>query len=205
MKSSTLAFAVIFVFAYSLQVKADIILGARCQYFAAEPGSLMPPIPPMPARLECESVVIRIEPEQFLEPPPELDPPSACPECGFLEIFDIPGLDLASVDVPDSLAASLRFETDDQFPLFNMDDPSIPNLVLTYVDQQSSEGPADLGFLNMTVVDFPDDTTSLNYQARAWNADGEFVFNSGSISIVPEPSFAWTPLIGVLWLRRRLV
>ncbi len=174
------------VFANNAQ--ADIIFGNSCTAVPATPGP-----PPIAFHIECEAVILRVKFEQFLEPPPVPNPTPACPECAFAEIIDIPGLDLMNVKVPIEFALASRLQSDDDLPLFAVDDPQIPNLLLTYVGDQTIPGPNNIGLFELTVDDWPEEIVELNYQANAFDGNGQLVSNTGSIPIVlasPVPSLS---------------
>jgi hypothetical protein len=184
------------VFANNAQAK--IIFGNSCIVIPPTVGP-----PPTPRRIECESVIIRVEFDQFLQPPPGVDPPPGCARCAFAEIVDIPGLDLLNVKVPIEFAVASRLESDDDLPLFAVDNPQIPNLLLTYVGNQTIPGPTNIGFLELTVDDWPEEIAELKYHARAFDVNQQLVVNTGSIAIVsasPVPSLSLLAitLLGIL-------
>ncbi|MEE8164003.1 MAG: hypothetical protein V3T64_00395 [Myxococcota bacterium] len=177
LKITTVALLLGMVFANHAQ--ANVIFGNRCTTVPA-PG------PAPMVDLECQSVVIRVETDQSLVPPLVANPLPACPTCAFAEIIDIPGLDLMNVKAPIEFAVASRLTSDPNSPLFASDNQQIPNLVLTYVGNQTISGPVDVGLLELTVSDWPENIVALNYHARAF-VNGQLVANTGSIAI--EPAF----------------
>ena len=151
MKLNIVAVALLLGMVIANNAQADVIFGHRCSTIPATAGPV-----PTPLGLACETVIIRIEFEQFLEPPPEPNPLPACPNCAFAEIIDISGLDLQNVEVPSEFALASRLQSDANLPLFAVDNPQIPNLVLTYVGSQTIPGRSDIGLLKLT-VDLPAD------------------------------------------------
>ena len=116
-----------------------------------------------------------------------------------------------NVKVPIEFALASRLQSDDDLPLFAVDDPQIPNLLLTYVGDQTIPGPTDIGLLELTVDDWPEEIVELNYQAHAFDVNGQLVANTGSIPIVlasPVPSLSplalalLATLLGAVGIRR---
>jgi hypothetical protein len=119
---------------------------------------------------------------------PILDPfplPDDCLQCPpFIEILDIPNLDLVNFGPTPSFLPQSRLLGDPSPDPMLVDDPNLPNLLLIYDGANQIAGPAEL---DPFVLNLPPHITRLQFVAQAFNTEGAPVSNIGFVQ-VPEPT-----------------
>jgi hypothetical protein len=134
--------------------------------------------------------------EQLLVPltVPVPFPPGPCDNCPpFIEIFDIPSLDIANFQAPPAFQAQMRLFGDPSPQPNITDSPNIPNLLLIFTGPNEIAGPAVLGSFELPL---PQQITELDYYAHAFDMQRMPVSNVGTIRI-PEPTSVVLLILGV--------
>jgi hypothetical protein len=132
--------------------------------------------------------VLSIAQRLFPRPPSDPFPPrpdcTSCPP--FIEILDIPNLDLVNFGPTPSFLPQTRLLGDPNPDPMLVDNPNLPNLLLIYNGANAIAGPAELEPFELSI---PTHVNRLSYYAQAFNDQGVPVSNVGTIQ-VPEPGTA---------------